>query len=236
MNKRKIRNLFLILIALFLLPNIKVEAASTCTTQEKNNLLQLAYNIKFDYELDNSRMGDSLARYYKITVSNIPEQLYIKYDYSEYKYDKNSETPGIIKIQRMFDTDSTVEFQVFATGQKCNNVFITKRTVRLPHYNVYTECDECQQYPDFKLCDKNYSGEITPQIFSRELEKYKKSIEKKEKKETKQEKKENIIEKITKLYMKNLVISITITAIVLFVIGFGIYKTIKRQKQIKIKL
>ena len=61
-----------------------VNAANTCTTQEKNKLIQQAYNIKFDYEFVNYKDEYDASRFYKITASNITPEIYIQYNSINY--------------------------------------------------------------------------------------------------------------------------------------------------------
>ena len=235
MNTGKVRNLFFVLIALFLLPNIKVEAASTCTTQEKNNLIQLAYNIKIDYELSDYRSRIDKKRDYIITFSNVPQELYAEYNSMAYYYNTNKTTPGIIKFDEAFAPNTTFSFKIYASNKtKCKDSYIATRTITLPAYNVYSELELCDEYPNFKLCDKNYNKDISDEEFFAELEKYKNQTDTTTTPTKKEEKKKSTIDNIIDIYLDNLIISISITALVIAIIVILIVRY--RKKQVKIKL
>lgn len=232
MNTGKVRNLFLILIALFLLPNIKVEAASTCTTQEKNNLIQLAYNIKIDYELL-PNMGDD-NRPFKLTISNLTPNMEVHYDESIYKYDTVGEGNGngIIKMSETFVGGKSYKIGIYSSKKSvCGETFLTSRYISIPKFNAFSEQEECKTYPDFKYCNKWYEGTITKETFKKELEKYKTNANDTKTEEKIKKEKDTIFKKINDLIKQNLILtivsSITIVAIVVIIIRKHNKKKIK---------
>ena len=90
---------------------------------------------------------------------------------------------------------------------------------------------ECQKYPDFKLCDKNYEAEITDERFELELKKYIISVDGEEKKEEEKDEKADFISNFLRAYKSNLVLSILLTIALFGGIGVLIYYfVIKRRK------
>ena len=235
-EKKIIKTFFMILCILGIYSYIPTEAKTTCTTQEKNNLIQLAYNVKFDYELSDDQASGEGKRYYKITISNLTKDVYVAYDVGIYTYDEKSTTPGVVTIGSLFSSNETYYFKMYASGEtKCSGQFLTTKMLRLPVYNIYSEKEACKKYPNFNLCDKNYAGNITDEQFNKELKNYKDSLVVGE--EEKQTKKEmSIVKKIITLYTENLKISLPMTALLILVIVILIRKIIKRQKRTKIDI
>lgn len=236
MNCKKIVKTFLMIIGIFCIFTCTQTEAKTCTTQEKNNLIQLAYNVKFDYELSEDRSSTQGLRFYKITISNLTPEIYVKYNGFDYIYDKTSTNPGVETLVNLFETNQTYSFKLYSSNStNCKDQYLISRTVRTPAYNVYSELAECNKYPEFKLCDKNYSGKITDDQFKMELEKYKEDLAQPEKKEE-QKKTKTLIETIISVYIDNLKVTIPLTIILLGIIIIIIYKLIKVKRRPRIDL
>lgn len=235
-GKNLIKIILIIVSVLSLFIYTKTEAKTTCTTKEKNNLIQLAYNTKFDYELSDDKSSTQGLRFYEITLSNLIPEVYVEYNGFNYTYDATRTTPGVTTIMNLFQPSQTYSFKLYASDStNCMDEYLVSKRVTTPAYNVYSELDECSLYPEFKLCNKNYSAKITDKQFETELEKYKASLIKIE-----QEKKENnkntLIETITSTYINNLKISIPLSALLFVIVIIMVYKIIKSKKRAKIDL
>lgn len=235
MKNNIIVKLFLLILCIGgIISYTETNALDKCTTTEKNNLIQLAHNIKFDYELSNNTASGEGKRYFKITISNITKDTYVSYDQGIYTYEDNSDTPGIITIGSLFAPNTTYTFKVYAATACPDEILLTK-TVNLPSYNIYSEKEECQTYPDFKLCNRYYAGSITDSEFQSKLKQYQESLAKDES-ERENEKDDNFISMFLSIYLDNLIIAIPITVIVLGLIVFVIIRLLKKRKRIKIDL
>lgn len=235
-EERIIKTFLMILCILSIYSYIPTEAKTTCTTQEKNTLIQLAYNVKFDYELSDDQASGEGKRYYKITISNLTKDVYVAYDVGIYTYDETSATPGVVTMGSLFSPNETYYFKIYASEEtKCSGQFLTTKMLRLPIYNIYSEKEECKKYPNFKLCDKNYTGNITDEQFNRELKNYQNSLASEPEKES-TEKETSIMKKVITIYTKNLKISLPITALLILVLIILIRKIIKRRKRTKINI
>lgn len=214
-----------------------VNAANTCTTQEKNKLIQQAYNIKFDYEFVNYKDEYDASRFYKITASNITPEIYIQYNSINYYYDTNKQTAGVITFQNVFSPNASYDFKIYAsTKSSCNGTQITYRSITTPVYNVYSEMKECEEYKDFKLCNKNYAGQVNDELFKKELEKYKNTSKTTQKVQEKDKKDESFLQKIISLYLGNLIIAIPCTVIFVGVVILIVLKIYKKKNQTRLKL
>ena len=234
--KKIIKIFFAILYILTITIYTKTEAKQTCTTQERNNLIQLAHNVKIDYELSDDRSSAEGKRYYKITVSNITEGVYITHGLEKYMFDLEDDNPGIIVLDGLFRPNGIYYLDVYASNKtNCSGEFLLRKTARVPSYNIYTEKKECQQYPDFRLCNKSYQGSITDSEFNQELNRYINKLNSKAEKIEKKEQK-TMLENIIAFYVEKREVTIPITVTLFIIIGIFVSRMIKKQKQTKIKI
>lgn len=230
--KKIMKTLFVVLCLLGIFTCTKIEAKQTCTTQEKNTLIQLAHNVKIDYELSDYKKNGK--RQFAVTISNLVDGMYVLYDSYIYRYDKYN--LGIAKVDNYFNSANTYIIGIYADYHSaCPGEFLLNKTITIPKYNQYSERNECKGIESFKLCQRWYAESFTEAEFKKQIEEYKNSLNSKV--EThKKEQKQSIIEQFIKLYMNNIYISagLTIVAGVIFVII--IIKIAKRKNKIKIKI
>ena len=234
--KRKtiFRNIMLLLLSFLIFTCTDVKAE--CSTQEKTNLIQVAYNLKFDYELlPNEGNND---RSFSLTISNFTKSIELRYGYSTYKYDQQSSNSEVVKMEEYFTGGNDYKFNIYASSNtNCKGEFLTSKTVTIPIFNSYSETEECQNLKDFKFCNRWYEKEITEKEFQTELKKYKESL-----KQEQIEKKENrvkttLLDNIIKLYKKNITLSVVATIIIIILIIVTIMLIVKKnKKRIRIKI
>ena len=233
MKRKIIFNIFVILLLfLFVFNCTKVKAA--CSTEEKNKLIQLAYNVKFDYELlPNEGNND---RSFSLTISNLTKDLEVRYSYSTYKYDEKSKTPGIIKMDEYFAGGITHKIKIYSSSSAtCKSIFLTTKYVSIPKFNPYFETDDCKKYPDFKLCNMWYEGDITRSEFKEKLETYIKDLNKEEQTQTKIVNGDNtLFETIKRIIRSNLPATIILSSTIL--IGTVFLVMHRKKRRIKLDL
>lgn len=234
-EKKLIKTFFMIFCILGIYSYIPTEAKTTCTTQEKNTLIQLAYNVKFDYELlpDEGNIDQSFS----LTISNLSEEIEVRYGFSVYSYDKNSETPGIVKMSEYFAGGQTHKILIYASSTSaCKDQVLTTKTITIPKYNSYSEREECTGIEDFKLCQRWYAGTFTEEEFQQQTKAYKASLTNKSEEKPQEEEKSSILDKFVDLYKENLLISIALSILLVLIVILIIRKIVKKRKRIKIDL
>lgn len=233
--KKIMETLFLVLCLLFVFTCTKTEAKQTCTTQEQNDLIQLAHNVKFSYEL----LPDlgSNDRLFAITISNLIEGLEIRYGFSVYKYDKKQDSPGVARMFEAFANGQTHKISIYASDNtNCSGALLTTKLINIPKYNSYSERDECKGIEEFKLCNQWYAGNIKDTEFKKQVQQYKESLKNNSEEKKQDEEKQTIIEKIVQLYHDNPIAFVAISLLSLLLVILIIVKIIKRKNRVKIDL
>lgn len=236
MKNNKIAKIILIILCIAsIYTYTKVEAKETCTIQEKNNLIQLAYNVKFDYELIDDKGEIGSNKLFALTISNLFDGIKIEDKAIIYRYEEDRETPGIVEMNEYYESGKTYTFSIYGDDNSaCQDVFLLKKTITIPKYNHYSEREECVGIEEFKLCQRWYAGSFTEEEFKSQVQKYKDALNTQPEK-TQKEEKENIITHLLRLYVNNLIISISLTIILLLIILIIIIKIIRNRKKVKIK-
>lgn len=234
-EKKIIKTFFMILCILSIYSYIPTEAKTTCTTQEKNTLIQLAHNVKFDYEL----LPDegNLNRSFSLTISNLFEGIEVRYGSTNYSFDKKSKTPGIVKMDGYFAGGQTHKILIYASSTSaCKNQILATKMITIPKYNSYSERDECTGIEDFKLCQRWYAGTFTEEEFQQQTKAYKISLTSKSEEKSKEDEKSSVLDKFVELYKDNLLISIGFSILLVLMIVLIIRKIIKKKNRVKIDL
>lgn len=236
MKNNKIAKIILIILCIAsIYTYTKVEAKETCTAQEKNNLIQLAHNVKFDYEL----LPDegNLNRSFSLTASNLVGGIEIRYGFSTYSYDETSTTPGVIKMNEYFGDGRTHKILIYASSStNCADQVLATKMVAIPKYNSYSEREECVGIEAFKLCQRWYAGSFTEEEFQQQTKIYKANLTNSSEEKQKKEEKTSILNKFFDLYKERLLISITSSIILIFMIILIIKIIVKKKNKIKIDL
>lgn len=235
MNYKKTIKIFLMIICVLSISiYTKTEAKQTCTIQEQNNLIQLAHNVKFNYELL-PNLGNN-NRLFMMTISNLVEGIEVRYGFSVYAYDKNKTNPGIAEMSEVFSGGQTHSITIYASAKtNCYGDVLTTKVVSLPKYNSYSEREECQGIEEFKLCQKWYAGNIKENEFKKQVQQYKEKIKNKEEPKIEKEKSTSL-ENLIQLYKENTLVSITVVLLALLIITMVVRKIIKNKKRTKIDL
>lgn len=235
----KLKKVFFFFFCFFLVSicvplTVHAEDAS-CTTQEMNRLRQLAANIKFSEELYYD--PDYLEHYYKITVYNLPPELYIYESFfsTSFRYDAGSSTPGTVTVENYF---GGITYQMRITGSQsspCSGKLISSKYITLQKYNPYSEREECKGIETYAYCQKYSNLEIDEETFVRKVADYKKSLENKKptNPENPNTKDKNWFQKFIDFYVDHLTWSLSITVIGVGLIGFGIYRLRENKKHTK---
>ena len=227
-NNKRIKKILIVFVIMFLFVS-KVEA-DTCTKTEKNTLTKSAKTIEIIPYLDDEY--DPFHSYkYNVYITNLTKDYYIvdsNGNRFEYSNDYTSDT-----VFGNYEQGSKVSFKIYgAYDGVCPDVLLATKTIRFDYYNDYSTFEECEGIEEFKLCQRNYSGEIeSKEWFLEQVEKYKAGLIENP---DPGEEKLTLFEKIIEFLKENVVVTIGI--VVAFVIGLIllIRKLIQNKKKIKV--
>ncbi len=229
-KKYKYLTFFILLFALFAFVPTKVEALPLCRGSIKRALKEKAYKLEFKTELV---ITESYDYYYKISVSNVEEDLKIKFNGITYAGNKEK---NVVQFAERFEPGKTYTFEIdVADARTCAGETVATKSISLKKFNIYSTLDECVEYEEFKLCNENYNGEIKDYYqFRSELDEYIKNKEESESRDYKDGR--NIFQKFIDIYVDNIEISVTITALLIIaILAFVINKIINRINRVKLR-
>jgi hypothetical protein len=227
--------LFVILFICFFGFTTKVDAIEyhspeeyLCGKKNMNELLSRIRNVKTNYELMSKEDG---GKYFKIKVSNFQPDLVVNIYGMNYTYEQNGKEFYILNTIPITGGDVAIEFYG-GMNHPCAEQYISKRTLKVPKYNIYSELDSCVEYEEFPLCAKYYDGEINNATeFNEKLNEWirENTVEK-------EEITQSLWEKIQEFLGDNqLEVAIIIILIILLIIAIIVRKIIRRVKRTKIK-
>lgn len=233
MRKKSILKIIVMLICVFVIKNMDIVYAETCSTTELNNLKQLASNIKFTYGLYDDTYNDIHTYYFDIFVTNFSQEFYFKdMDGHDFKYIESLEEDGVRRL-RTVKEGIRYSIGIYTSNiTKCPDTLIVTKKIELPYYNDYSQREECEGIEEFSLCQKYYGGYIpSEEYFLKQITKYKNGEINDDGNE-----KLNLIEYIVNFFTNNLLIVIPVTSILAVALVLIIRKYVKRKKRIKIKI
>ena len=234
MKNKKLLLLILFFVCFFSF-NIKVNAIEyhnpeeyLCGKVNSNELLSRIRKVKTNYELVT---GEDGGKYFRVRVTSFQPDLVAKIygiNYSYESYGDSFYTTNKISI-------NGGEFPIVFYGginHPCADVYIAKRTIKIPKYNIYSELDACIEYEEFPLCAKYYDGTIgSASEFNDRLQKWieENNVKPEEIKITIWDQIKDFIED------HQFEIALTIFLIAILLIAIVVRKVIRRIKRQKIK-
>lgn len=204
---KKFMAVFLMLVVM--LSWTSVDAASLCSYERQVELKKAASAVKLTYEEAQEEVdpdtygppdapveGDGILyrNYFKIKILNVTEDIYVKLENSyneDVKYIRYEDTDeGVFSIDWK-NTDEVVTFTytVFTSNKtECVNEKLNSGMFTIPKYNRYHTAVMCKDIPDYYLCQKYITTNITFESFYENVSYY---LEKNKKEEIYKEEKEN---------------------------------------------
>ncbi len=200
-----------------------------CGDKNFNKLLSQIRNIKANYELAEKEDG---GKYFKIKITNMTKDLILNVYGYNYSYDEMGSDFYLLNIIPIDGGSIPLKFYG-SMSNPCAEQYISKKTVVIPKYNIYSELDACVEYEEFPLCAKYYDGEIKSNYdFNEQLAKW---ID-----ETKveYEMEERTIFDIIKEFIEDnqLLVALVISFLVIVLLIFIIRKIVRRIKRTKIRI
>lgn len=198
-NKKNICCLLCIILFLFPITVIYADEASDAAYYNQNRLKKIASNINYDYSYHESNGQVTFS----IRFTNVLSDVYIhdvthnKNYYTnkdntivisgfgsgktyEFLIKDNNYSEDITMIQTYWDGEKFVD-RVLVLGKNPipPEKEISKIYVTLPKYNSYYNDPVCQDFSEYKLCQKWYSHNLSHDEFVREVNQAKSNNEKK---------------------------------------------------------
>lgn len=217
-------NLIIILISFFTFLNV---ADAECSYNDNVRLSKYASNVKVGYDFtQNNNIVTytidllNLTPELKIEVTNNSDQNFFEFDYINGNTSYNFDTS---------DKEVTHTYKIYANTHNCYDVLLRSLKIITPKFNKYSLRSECNNHPDFDLCQKFNPKNITDEIFNRELNLYNLS-------------EENIIDNpaedegvlesgILDFINNKIIFFVAISIISLLVVGIFIFLKIRKNKK-----
>ena len=237
MKKKRICLLFIILI--IFLVKIDVNAAGTCTKDEKQILQIEANNIIVDCELsrpENDNYISSKAYFYTVKIENLTDNLYLKIGANTYDKTKADSEGSLILKDIFVGGGINAKIVIYSKTANCSNVLLRTVTLKLPYYNTYSEREECNGLSSYGICAKNSNtDDIDEETFLKQIDDAKKMEAEKNKPEEPVKEKNNIFESILE-YTKENYKTILIVIAIIVILVVAIVRLIKVRNRNKIKI
>ena len=148
----------IIFISLFILGNINVNAANTCTSEELNRLKELANNVEIKYDYEIVDVGNYADIDYIFKVNNFDINLKIKLEVNGSLEDKIYTYSNQSELHEMYFKDGEkVNFKIYSyTLDNCIDKLLRTISIKLPYYNqyYYYNKEKCENYKDSKYCSE----------------------------------------------------------------------------------
>lgn len=204
---KKIIAVFLMLVVM--LSWTSVDAASLCSYERQVELKKIASAVKLTYEEaeeevdpdtygppDSPVEGDGILyrNYFEIKLLNLTEDIYVKLENSyndDVKYIRYEDTDeGTFSIDWK-NTEEVVTFTytIFTSNKtECVNEKLSSGMFTIPKYNRYHNSVICEDIPDYYLCQKYISTNVTFESFYENVNYYLEKNKNEDKNEEEKEK------------------------------------------------
>lgn len=149
-------------------------------------------NVSYDYHIINDEA------YFDITLSNIPNEVYMEDANTNIKYYNFNNGEIII---RNYNKHSA-KYIFYSTDSNCDGVSLGSRYITLPIYNIYYGSESCKDIPNFSLCKKWINKIYGTSEFETLVNKYKESLKEDEEIEQNIEYQKTLLDRIVDFYVK----------------------------------
>ena len=156
--KKKI--LTLLVLTILCIP-YTVHASIFCDYTEKVRLKNLASNINKSY--DYVETEDKAI--FKITLSNVYKELYLKRKDTEEVFYPNSNQAMSEMVFENYESGKSYAFEIYTTHVDCEGDLLETLYIPLPTYNPYYKLPVCAGLDDYDLCSKWSNHGLTKEKF-----------------------------------------------------------------------
>ena len=119
-------------------------------------------------------------------------------------------------------------FDIYSNDSNCPGLYLIRKTITLPVFNVYSLYDECKQYPNFRLCSYWGNLNISQEQFMSEFNTYKNRLEN-DINDFNEKNKTNIVDKLLDFLKENIAVIISLGVIVTLTIIILVIKKIRKR-------
>ncbi len=190
--KKKI--IFTLVIFMVGIGNITALSYAGCEYSLISRLKSFVNNVNtsYDYHIIN---GEA---YFDITLSNIPNGVYIEDANTGLKYYNFINNELVIRNYN----NQSAKYIFHPNNSNCNSVSLGSKYVTLPIYNIYYGSESCKDIPNFSLCKKWINKVYGTNEFETLVSEYKESLEKDDDIEQNIEYQKTLLDKIVEFYVK----------------------------------
>lgn len=159
------KKIILILI-IMMFPTI-INAA--CSYSDIVDLNTLASYVDKTFDVDSNNK-------FSLTLTNITEELFLKYNNQNYNRDKN----GIVIVKNI-EEGTNMTIGVYSTDKtNCYDTYLRNIYINTPYINEYYNHELCKNYMNYTICNSKFlSYKVTYSIFQKSLEEIKQNENKK---------------------------------------------------------
>lgn len=166
--KRKL--IFLIISVLFIIPlKVNAEEYHFCETKNLNKIQVLSSNITTSYTYEEKINENNIGEvYFQVKLSNLNDLYYLKradteeiLNFSNNELIINNVLPGTL-----------LSIDVYSNGLACKDDYLRRIYVNIPSYNPYYMDKVCENYQNYKLCNKWANVNMTYEQFLNTVRSY----------------------------------------------------------------
>ncbi len=207
----------LITLVLFAFPCFS-HVQAECDYTRQAELSRIAGNVQFSYTYEANEVGNPE---FTVIISNLTNDIYIKDN------ENDAIISGIGDKRLSYSNGSSIEFEIYSNDSNCAGEMILSKQINLPHYNFYSQSEECQDYPEFAYCQMWMNSDISLSNFNKAFNKYKQDLQNKQGSNIE---KEGAWERFLTFVEENLIILIIcLIGIIILIIGFIFRKRLRRR-------
>ena len=185
---------------------------ASCDYERQAELSRIASNVQINYSYE---VGWGAGAFFTAYITNVTNDIYITDNYA-HRFSGNKEGSA------SYLAGSKVEYTIYSNDSSCYGEKIVTQYLDIPHYNSYSQSDDCKENPNFKYCQLWDYVIVDTAQFKEELEKYKQA---KQSDEQGEEETIGVFEQIKSFIVQNYVyILIAVATLGVFIIGFKIYR------------
>ena len=174
-------------ITLFLMVFLPYKVNALCSDSEIIRLQNIAKNINYSYEYDETEEK------FSITFTNLNDEIIIRSSTTGRSYN------GIKEIKINDFISGNYKFNIYAKDNKCTKDILATKYIELPYYNVFYNSELCDGINNYSYCQKWQKNSVSYDVWYSKVTKYRNSI-----KEVKKEEIDNsgLFDKIGNIIMK----------------------------------
>ncbi len=206
------KKIFIFLVVLIACTT-SVKAASVCSYEDQNKIMQQTTNVKPTYEIVTETVESDIpidVKRLNVSILNVTEDLYVKvkndFNNEEKTYSYSDAQDGTIAF-RWDNINKVTNFviEVYSSSKtKCPDELYKTTYFSTPRYNEFSKRAICSELTDFYLCQEFVTfSEISESRFLEQVDNYKKGQIKEDGKPSEEPKSTSFSDKLKKFLGDN---------------------------------